>query len=58
MRDHLAEALERAQRAYQFAPGAYTFDSMAAVWHAIKARDALQASWITEFVEYANGGGR
>jgi len=56
MRDHLHEALEHAQRAYQFSPGSYTFDAMAALRHAIKARDALQAHWITEFIEYANGG--
>lgn len=54
MRDHLLEALESARRAYQFSPGSYTFNSMAAVLHTIKARDALQASWITEFIEYAN----
>jgi hypothetical protein len=56
MRDHLSEALDQAMRAYQFAPGSYTFDAMAALWHAIKARDALQANWITEFIEYANNG--
>jgi hypothetical protein len=56
MRDHLAEALDHAQRAYRFSPGSYTFETMAALWHAVKAREAREAVWITEFMDYDNGG--
>jgi hypothetical protein len=54
-RDHLAEALGHAQRAYMFAPGSYTFQAMTALWHAAKAREAREAVWITEFIDYGCG---
>jgi hypothetical protein len=43
----LRHAAQQTQLAYQFAPGSYTFDAMAAVMHAVEARRA--ADWIEAF---------
>jgi hypothetical protein len=48
--DLLREALAQAKLAYQFAPGSYTFGTLAAIANAINAQHA--PDWIAEFTEY------